>query len=119
MQPLRPAVELKTGDGYTTIIAYDAEGNLTSRTAGNATTTYAYDHRDRLIGSTAGTTVTTYAYDALDRRAAADLAGAITWTAWEKRGHSTFSLPRSPSLPMMSPCHAPHGPPPPTIATTS
>ncbi len=83
--------------GYT--LAYDDEGNLTSKTA-TATgfvTTYAYDHRNRLVGITTrngGGTVrqqATYVYDALDRRirvAQVNYVGTgegtgTTWTVYD------------------------------------
>jgi RHS repeat-associated protein len=88
---------LEAAPGYT--LAYDAEGNLASKTetATGQVTTYAYDNRNRLTGVTtkdaAGAVVAqaTYTYDALDRRIGtavdADGAGpgapATTWTVYD------------------------------------
>lgn len=61
--------------------AYDANGNLTSKTAkvGGAVTTYAYDASNRLTSVTRpDTSVVSYRYDALGRMIERDDAGAVT-----------------------------------------
>ena len=69
-----------------TTYAYDAEGNLTSKTntSTHVTTSYSYDYRDRLTTVSVGGTVTaTYTYDALNRRIGTDLSGTQTWTVYD------------------------------------
>ncbi len=72
-----------TSDGTYTY-AYDAEGNLVSRTAiaGGNTTTYSWDTRNRLtsvVQTVGGTTTTTaYTYDALNRLIKVAVNGTTT-----------------------------------------
>ena len=50
-------------------VAYDLNGNLTTKTAANGTTTtYTWDARNRLTGITAPTLTASFRYDALGRR---------------------------------------------------
>jgi len=78
-----------TGDGVYTY-AYDAEGNLVSKTAvsGGGQTLYAYDDRnrltevDRVVGGVRSV-VGTYTYDAQGRQIGAAEGGAVRWTAYD------------------------------------
>jgi RHS repeat-associated protein len=86
--PANSGNELTASPGGITY-AYDAEGNLVSKTQGTTTTTYAYDYRDRMTGVTiksgGGTTVETYTYDALDRRIGVDTNSVQTWTVYDQK----------------------------------
>ena len=50
--------------------AYDADGNLVSKTDASGTTAYAYDDLSRLVSIQSSTDTWTYEYDALGQRAA-------------------------------------------------
>jgi RHS repeat-associated protein len=59
--------------------AYDANGNVTSKTDATGTTTYEYDTENRLIRlTTPDSQLITYKYDGLGRRVEKDVNGSIT-----------------------------------------
>ncbi|MBI4342102.1 MAG: hypothetical protein HY599_01900, partial [Candidatus Omnitrophica bacterium] len=59
---------------------YDANGNLTTKTAkvGGAVTTYTYDVEDQLVGITTPSLTASYRYDGLGRRIEKDVDGLLT-----------------------------------------
>ncbi|MGH9093804.1 MAG: RHS repeat domain-containing protein, partial [Acidimicrobiales bacterium] len=81
--------ELTAAPGYT--YTYDAEGNMTARTAtaSGDVTTFAYDYHNRLTGATEKTSggsllmQATYTYDPTGRRIGTDVGGTQTWTAYD------------------------------------
>lgn len=61
-----------------TNFTYDKDGNMLSRTVGEAVTTYAYDSENRLVSVKTGDDEWRYEYDALGNRIASTLNGERT-----------------------------------------
>lgn len=73
------------GSGETPNLAYDANGNLVSRTDAAGTTTYAWDARNRLVAVTGPGFLAEFAYDALGRRVRKTLNGVTTEYLYDGR----------------------------------
>ena len=90
----------RTGAGATSAsYAWDAAGNLTSKTQGGVTTTFASDADDRLVSATTGTAVTTYTHDLYGRRTSAVSPSGTTTYTWNPLGQLTSVVsPQSTSV---------------------
>ena len=49
-------------------MSYDANGNMTGKTAGSANWTYAWDFENRMTSASDGVDTASYVFDALGRR---------------------------------------------------
>lgn len=63
--------------------AFDADGNIASRTDGATTEVYTYDKANRLRAWSDGTTTASYLYDPFGRRIKKTVGGTDTWYLWD------------------------------------
>jgi YD repeat-containing protein len=72
---------------------YDANGSLTTSTAGGVTTTYAYDARNKMVGYSSGSMVAAYVYDDAGNRVQETVNGVTTYYLTDTQNPTGYAQP--------------------------
>jgi YD repeat-containing protein len=72
---------------------YDANGSLTTSTAGGVTSTYTYDARNKMVGYSSGSVVAAYVYDDAGNRVQETVNGVTTYYLTDTQNPTGYAQP--------------------------